>query len=266
MLIDSHAHLDFKNLSINLKKIVFNANEKNISSILSINTKINEFQNLYNLIKNYKSIWCSIGEHPCNINNNNVPTIEKILKHTDNNKVIAIGETGLDFYHSTDFKSYQYESLLNHIEASYISNLPIIIHQRNSENELLEYLIKENKNKKLKVLMHCFTGNRDYLFKCLDNDFFISLGGIVTFKNSIDLQNLIPNITLSKLLVETDSPFLTPVPFRGKVNEPANVFYVMEFISSLLKIKFDNLANIINQNFYQLFTKAIKYEKIEYEN
>ena len=266
MLIDSHAHLDFEKLRSDLKNIILNANKNNISSILSINTKIDQFENLYNLIYNYQSIWCSIGEHPCNINNLNIPNFETILSYTNKKKVIAIGETGLDFYHSVEFKDHQYQSLQNHIEASYKSNLPLIIHQRNSEKELLTYLTKENKNKKIKVLMHCFTGNKNYLFNCLDNDFFVSLGGIVTFKSSSELQNLVHNIPLSKLLIETDAPFLSPVPYRGKVNEPANVFYIAKFLSSLLNIKFDNFVNKINDNFYQLFTKAIKYENIEYEN
>ena len=265
MLIDSHAHLDFDELSENLPNIVKNANYNKISSILSINTKLNEFNKLFNLIKKYKSIWCSVGEHPCNININNIPNKNDIISLI-NNKVIAIGETGLDLYYSSKNFEYQLESLKNHIDASIETNLPLIIHQRNSENELMNFLIKENINNNLKVIMHCFTGSSEMLTKCLDNDFFISISGIITFKNSYDLKNIICNIPINKLLIETDSPFLSPVPNRGKTNEPSNVYYTAKFLSNLFKIQFDNFCEQTTNNFYKLFTKAIKYESIIYES
>ena len=263
MLIDSHAHLDFDVISKNIKKILNNALDNKISSILSINTKINNFNNLYKLIKNYKSIWCSIGEHPCNINENNIPTKEIILSNI-NEKVIGIGETGIDLYRSKEFINFQMESFQNHIDASVESKLPLIIHMRNSENELINFLI--NQKKQLKVVMHCFSGSYNYLKKCLDNDYYISLSGIITFKNSALLQNMIHNIPINRLLIETDSPYLSPTPKRGKINEPSNLIYTASHIASILNINFDKLAEITTQNFYNLFTKATKYERIFYED
>lgn len=265
MLVDSHAHLDFNKLSSNFSKIIENAIENNISSILSINTKLKDFENLYKLVKKYNSIWCSVGEHPCNIDKNNIPTKEKILSYI-NEKVIGIGETGIDLNYSSKNIEYQFQSFKNHIDASLDSNLPLIIHLRKSENELMNFLINENKKNKLKVVMHCFTGSLNLLKKCLDNDFYISLSGIITFKNAIDLQNIVKNIPFDKLLVETDSPFLPPVPFRGRINEPAYLHHTVLFLSSLLNIDYKELSQKTSNNFYNIFTKANKYERIIYES
>ncbi len=265
MFVDSHAHLDKDISSININNIVENSNINHVSSILSINTRISRFNELYQLIKNYNSIWCTVGEHPCNITKDLIPSKDLILSKI-NEKVIGIGETGIDLHYSKNNIKYQIESLKNHIDASRISNLPIIIHMRDSENELMKILCEENKKNKLKLVMHCFTGSKELLHKCIDQDFYISISGIVTFKKSIDLQNLIKDIPSNRLLIETDSPFLSPVPFRGKQNEPSYIIHTAQYISSILGIDILILANTTSDNFYKLFNKAIKYEKIKYES
>tara|TARA_Y100001970_G_C14131015_1_gene801706 strand:+ start:561 stop:1358 length:798 start_codon:yes stop_codon:yes gene_type:complete len=265
MLIDSHAHLDLLSKSVDFKTIIVNAIKQNITSILSINTEINKFDELDSMIKNYKSIWLSIGEHPCNINKNNIPNTNNIISKI-NKKVIAIGETGIDLYHNKDNFKSQVLSLENHIEASIISKLPIIIHQRESEKELIDLLSNINKKNKIDVIMHCFTGSTDFLYKCLDNEFYISISGIVTFKKAYLIQKLLKEIPIKRLLIETDSPYLSPVPYRGKLNEPANLIYTAKYISSYINMDFNDFIDKINKNFYRLFTKAIKYERIEYES
>ena len=137
---------------------------------------------------------------------------------------------------------------------------------RDSENELMEILCKENHKNKLKLVMHCFLGSKELLNKCLDQDFYISISGIVTFKKSFDLQNLIKDIPLNRLLIETDSPFLSPVPYRGKQNEPSYIIHTSDYISSILDIDISIIANTTSDNFYNLFSKAKKYEKIHYES
>ena len=264
MLVDSHAHLDFEEISSNFHNIIKNANINNISSILAINTRLENFNKLYKQIKNYKSIWCSIGEHPCNINIDNIPTKDKILSYI-NDKVIGIGETGIDLYYTDKNIEHQFVSFKNHIDASIEAKLPLIIHLRNSENELMNFLVQENKKNELKVVMHCFTGTEKLLKKCLDNNFYISLSGIVTFNNSKNLQNLIKTIPIDKIIIETDSPFLSPVPYRGKRNQPSYIYNTAIFLSSLLNINFEEFANITTNNFYKIFTKATKYERIVYE-
>ncbi|MBI28834.1 MAG: hypothetical protein CMI95_02940 [Pelagibacteraceae bacterium] len=264
-LIDSHAHLDKDSSSEYFFNIIKNSIDNNISSILAINTKISEFDKLYNLVKDYKSIWCSIGEHPCNINKNNIPS-KKLILSKINDKVIGIGETGIDLYYTKNEINSQFEAFNNHIEASAETGLPLIIHLRNSEQELMNLLQNKNKQKKLNVVMHCFTGSYELLKKCLDNDFYISISGIITFKKSYELQDIVKKIPLNRLLLETDSPFLAPVPKRGKKNEPSYLIYTAEYLSSLLNIDFIELSSKTNDNFYNLFTKAIKYERIIYED
>ena len=261
-MIDSHCHLNFKNLKNNIDTIINNAIKNDIKSILSINTDPEEFYEHYNLIKDYKSIFISYGLHPENVSKNKNISKNLILENTKNEKVIGIGETGLDFYHSNEFIKEQYESFEAHIESSIETNLPLIIHQRNSENQIMEVLKNYQKKYNLRVVLHCFTGSAKFKNFCLDNDYYISLSGILTFKNANELREVIKEIPLSSLLIETDSPFLSPVPFRGKVNEPSYVKYIAEYLSKMINKPLNEIIEITNENFYKLFTKAIRYNKI----
>ena len=261
-MIDSHCHLNFENIKDNFDKVVQRAIKNNITSILSINTDPDEFDSHYELIQKYKSIFISFGLHPENVKKNKSISIDKILSESKKDLVIALGETGLDFYHSNDFKKEQYLSFENHIECSIINNLPLIIHQRNSENEIMDVLKSYQKKNKLKVVFHCFTGSEKLKKFCIDNEFYISLSGIITFKNANNLRDVIQLVPLKYLLIETDSPFLAPVPLRGKSNEPANVRYVADYLSNYLNISLNEFINITDNNFYNLFSKAKRYNKI----
>lgn len=258
-MIDSHCHINFESLSNNLIEIINNAKNNNITSILSINTDPDNFSNHYNLIKNYKSIFISYGLHPENVSSKKSLTKDNIIKNLTKDKVIGIGETGLDFYHSLEFKKEQYINFENHIEASIESNLPLIIHQRNSENEIIEVLKNYQKQKDLKVVFHCFTGSENLKKFCLDFGYYISLSGIVTFKNANDLREVIKDVPLSSILIETDSPFLAPVPMRGKTNEPSFVKHIAEYLSNLYLVSFEKFIQTTDNNFYDLFSKATRY-------
>ena len=261
-MIDSHCHLFFDNIKKNLTSIIDNAKNNNITSILSINTDPFEFTNHYELIKDIKGIYISYGLHPEKITNENLITKELIISNLSKDKVIGIGETGLDFYHSIKFKKQQFKIFEAHIEASIESKLPLIIHQRNSEIEIMEVLKKYQKSNNLKVVFHCFTGSDALKKFCIENNYYISLSGIVTFKNAIDLRDVIKDIPLSLLLIETDSPFLSPTPYRGKMNQPANVKIIGEYLSQLYEMSINKFENITDNNFYNLFSKAIRYNKI----
>ena len=261
-MIDSHCHLNFDSLKNNFSTIIKNAQKNNITSILTINTNPEEFISHYKLIQNIKSIFISYGLHPEHVSKDTLITKENIIKNSFKGKVIGIGETGLDFYHSKQFKKEQLCSFENHIEASIETNLPLIIHQRNSEKEIIEVLQKYQKQYNLKVVLHCFTGTA-YLKKfCLDNNYYISLSGIITFKNAYELREIIKDIPLSSLLIETDSPYLTPVPFRGKKNEPSFVRFVGEYLADFYSISLDTFIVSTDDNFYNLFSKAIRYNKL----
>ena len=261
-MIDSHCHLNFKSLCDNIDTIIDSARRNNITSILTINTNPNEFSNHYDLVKNYKSVFISYGLHPEYVSKNNIISTNQIIFNSKIDKVIGIGETGLDFYHSVEFKNEQYRCFENHIEASIETNLPLIIHQRNSENEIIEVLRRYQKNNNLNVVFHCFTGSNNLKNFCLDNNYYISLSGIITFKNALDLRNVVKDIPLTSLLIETDSPFLAPTPFRGKKNEPSYVKYIAEYLCEFYQISLDKLTSSTDDNFYNLFSKAIRYNQL----
>ncbi len=265
-MIDSHCHLNFDVLAKNFSQIINNAKKKNITSILSINTKMKDFYSHYELIKNYNSIFLSCGQHPDNVNENNIVSSKDLILMSKNNKVIGIGETGIDLYHSSEHIKSQYKSFENHIEACMQTKLPLIIHQRNSENEIIE-ILSNYKNNLLPLVMHCFTGSKRLRDFCIESNYYISLSGIVTFKNATDLRDIVKDIPLNLLLIETDSPFLTPVPFRGiKSNEPSFVYYIGKYLSDFFGISIEEFEKITDNNFYTLFKKAIRYKEILNEN
>jgi len=262
-VIDSHCHLNFDILRNNFDEIIINSKNNGLTSILTINTDPKEFIDHLNLIKKYKSIYISYGLHPANVNDKTALTKDNILLYCDNPKVIAIGETGLDFYHSIKFKKKQYEIFETHIEASINNQLPIIIHQRNSENEIIDVLKSYQKKNNLSVVFHCFTGSKKLLDFCLNNNFYISLSGIITFNNAKELREIIKNVSLDYLLIETDSPFLSPIPMRGKSNQPAYVRYIAQFLSKFFNISLNEFIEITDNNFYKLFFKAKRYNDFQ---
>ena len=261
-MIDSHCHLNFKSLEDDLGNLILRAKKNNVTSILSINTNPINFEDHLNLINEYKNIYISYGLHPEEVKENSIFPINELKEIIKKPKVIGIGETGLDFYHSTENKFKQHEVFEAHIEASISYSLPLIIHQRNSENEIIEVLKKFQKNNNLSIVFHCFTGSSKLLNFCLDNNYYVSLSGIVTFKNAIDLREVIKNVSLNYLLIETDSPFLAPIPKRGKMNEPSFVKYTAEYLSDFFSISYDNFIKLTDNNFYKLFSKAIRYNKL----
>ena len=254
-MIDSHCHLNFDSLSKNIDKIIENSKKNKITSLLSINTNPLEFERHLNLIKNYKGIYISYGLHPSEIKSLNQLSILDFENYCNNPYVVGIGETGIDLFHSKEFLNEQIKSFELHIEASIKFNLPLIIHQRNSENEIIHTLNKYL-NHNLKVVFHCFAGSDNLTKFCLDNNFYISLSGIVTFKNADELRNNIKNYPLDLILIETDSPFLAPVPMRGKENEPSFIKYTAEYLSQFYNLTFNEFNKITDNNFFKLFNKT----------
>ena len=254
-MIDSHCHLDFPKLKENFNTIIENSKTNNLTTILTINTDPDKFNEHLYLIDNHKNIYISYGLHPDHINNKSEFSVKKILSFCNHQKVIGIGETGLDFYKSIEFKKKQIEIFDNHIISSIQSKLPLIIHQRNSENEIIEVL-NIYKNNNLSIVFHCFSGSRKLLKFCIDNNYYISLSGIITFKNANDLRQTVKFLPLDNLLIETDSPFLAPVPMRGKTNEPSFIKYTYEYLSNFFNIPIKDLIKITDNNFYKLFSKA----------
>ena len=251
-MIDSHCHLDHEPLKSNLKDIIDRSKNEGLEKLLTICTSIDGFKNILNIIKKDPIIYGTFGIHPHETETNKVSKNEIINQILLDKKIIGIGETGLDFYYNNSNKDSQIKSFNTHIEAAIDLNIPLIVHSRNAEDETYEILKNKNSDK-LKILMHCFTGSLKFANKLIELNSYFSASGIITFKNSIELQNVFAKIPLEKLLVETDSPFLAPVPMRGKKNEPSYIKYTLEKLALLKNIEKNKLDIITTNNFNKLF-------------
>jgi len=256
MLVDSHCHLDFKEFSEDFAEVLENAKLRNVNCLQTICTKISEFAKIRNIIDKYDFIYGSVGNHPCEVEKQILLSPGEIVEYTAHPRIISIGETGLDYYHDISFKDKQITSFINHITAARMTDLPVIIHTREAEDDTLEIIASELKKGKFRALIHCFTASREFADKCLELGLYISVAGIVTFKNAKELQETVKSIPLERLLVETDSPYLAPAPNRGKRNEPSFVADTAKFLADLKEVSFEELAEITTNNFYELFSKA----------
>ena len=251
-MIDSHCHLDHEPLLSNLNDVIKRSKEAGISKILTICTTLDSFLQIKKLVKVDKIIFGTYGIHPHEAHDNKVSSDLIINEINNNNKIIGIGETGLDFYYNHSDKFDQIKSFEEHIKASIKLDIPLIVHSRNAENETLE-IFNKYKNEKLKILMHCFTGSLDFAKRLLDYDAYFSASGIITFKNSAQLRETFKFIPLERLLIETDSPFLAPEPKRGKKNEPSFVKFTAEKLASIKQISNEDLIKTTSSNFNTLF-------------
>ena len=256
-LIDSHCHLNsLEENGENIDNIINNAKNNNVNIINNICTNVNEINNIINLSNKYNNVYCTIGHHPEELDKY-IANVEELLFYTNNKKVVGIGESGLDYHFRDDNKNKQKRNFEIHIEAARISNLPLIIHSRDADNDMIDILNSEMKNGIFNFVLHCFSSSKELAYKALDLDGFISFSGILTFKNAIDLQNIAKTIPLNKIIVETDSPYLAPIPFRGKVNQPAFVKNIAEFLANLLNINYNNIVDITTKNCLKLFKKYV---------
>ncbi|MAJ22733.1 MAG: hydrolase TatD [Candidatus Pelagibacter sp. TMED64] len=255
MIIDSHCHLDFPELYNDLHNVISRADLAEVKYLLTISTKVETFEKIKLIISKYKNIFGTFGIHPHEAKNHKDINSKKIVSFIGKNKkIIGIGETGLDFYYNHSDHNIQKKLFIEHINASITTGLPLIVHSRNAEDDTYELLHKYTKNNNLKVLMHCFTGSLDLLKKLLSLNCYISISGIITFKNNNHLEEVVLNIPHEKLLIETDSPYLSPEPLRGKKNEPSHIIHTLKKISAIKNINYDDLKKHTTQNFLKLFS------------
>ena len=252
-MIDSHCHLDHEPLFSNISEIISRSKKIGIKKILTISTSMKSFENIKKIIKIDDMIYGTIGIHPHESSKDKVSSNYLIENAKKNKKIIGVGETGLDFYYENSKKKDQINSFISHIEASISLNYPIIVHSRSAENETFEILNKY-KNSNIKILMHCFTGSKEFAKRLMNLNTYFSASGIITFKNSLDLQETFKFIDKNRILIETDSPFLAPVPMRGKKNEPSFIKYTLDKLSELKSLDFNELEQITNDNFNKLFS------------
>jgi len=251
-MIDSHCHLDHEPLFENLTKVLNRSKKIGITKLLTICTTLESFEKIKIIINKDKMIYGTYGIHPHETEKNQINK-ESIIETVKNNKkIIGIGETGLDFFYNNSDKDKQIYSFKQHIEASIKTNSPLIVHSRNAEKDTFN-ILNSYKDENPKILMHCFTGTREFAEKLLTLNSFFSASGIITFKNSLDLQNVFKFLPLNKILIETDSPFLTPVPNRGKKNEPSFIDFTAIKLAELKNITKTELIKSTTNNFNNLF-------------
>ncbi|MDX1949569.1 MAG: TatD family hydrolase [Rickettsiales bacterium] len=256
MLVDSHCHLNFPELKGDISGAISRAKSAGIGYMQTICTHLAEYEEVYKIAEENQNVFASCGIHPHEADKEQI-TAEELIKLSNRPKTIGLGECGLDYYYKNSAPENQKKNFLAHIEASRQTGLPVIIHTRDAEEDTYQILKTEMEKGFFPALLHCFTGTADLAKKALDLGLYISISGIVTFKGAKDLQEVVKNvIPLERLLVETDSPFLAPIPHRGKSNEPAFTRNTAEFIANLKNIEFENLANKTTENFFNLFKKA----------
>ena len=256
MIIDSHCHLNYEPMSLSLKETIKRANKDGVKYLLTISTEDKSYGKILKIITNNECVYGSYGIHPHEAKNHLTINSEEIIKKVKlSKKIIGIGESGLDFYYNHSEKKDQIKCFEEHIIAAQNTQLPLIIHTRNAEEETLEILKKKLNQKNFKFVIHCFTGTKKFAFKLLDLGAYISASGVITFKKSDDLANTFKDMPNNKILVETDSPYLAPVPLRGKPNEPSFIIHTVKFLSKLKNLSFDDFSNITTQNFFNLFGK-----------
>ena len=254
MIVDTHCHLDYPSLYDELQNVVNRALKNDVTYLLTICTTLESFEKIKLIVNKYNNIYGTFGIHPHETENYrdlNKDLIIKFKKKSE--KIIGIGESGLDYYYNHSDKKIQKRIFIEHIEAAKSLDIPLIVHSRNAEIDTVDILKENMRDKKLKVIIHCFTGGKDFAKKLINIGCYISISGIITFKNSNELADAVSFIPIEKLLVETDSPYLAPVPYRGKNNEPSFITHTIEKISIIKNIKKNILIKDTTDNFKKLF-------------
>jgi TatD DNase family protein len=256
MLVDSHCHLNYKGIVEDQAAVLTRARATGVTAMLNISTRESEWDEVIGLAEQEPDIWASVGIHPHEADRHPDVDAKKLIERATNPRVIGIGETGLDYYYDKSDRQQQRISFRAHIFAARETGLPIIIHTRDAEDDTAAILSEEMLNGCFSGVIHCFTASADFAHKALDLGLYISLSGIVTFKNAADLQDVAKWLPADRILVETDAPFLAPVPYRGRTGEPAFVADTARFVAALRGEGEDELRAQTTANFYALFSKA----------
>ncbi|MES2214528.1 MAG: TatD family hydrolase [Pseudomonadota bacterium] len=261
MIIDSHCHLNMKEFAEDLDVVVQNAKAAGVEYMQTICTKLEDLDGILAIAEKYPNIFASVGVHPHEVDNvEELDTLDERIKNLARHpKIIGIGETGLDYYYEHGSRDNQKKAFLSHIHASQEMQLPIIVHTRSADEDTIDILTEEMKNKPFPGLIHCFSSSEDLGQKCVDIGMYISISGMITFKNADDLRGIISRLPLDRLLVETDSPYLAPIPMRGKRSEPAYTRFVAEKIAEIYGLTPAAVAEKTTENFWNLFKKAASF-------
>ncbi len=254
MFVDSHCHLDFPELKQDLPHILANMRQNQVEHALCVSVNMPDWQGIMAMVEPHPELSASVGVHP-DYEDTPETSVEELVRLAQHPKVVAIGETGLDYYRLSEPLEWQRARFRTHIQAAVAAQLPLIIHTRNASEDTIR-LMKEEGAQHCGGVMHCFTETKEVASQALDLGFYISLSGIVTFKSAQQVQEVAAYVPLDRLLIETDSPYLAPVPYRGKRNDPSKVIHVAEKIAELRGITLAEVAQASTENFYRLFHKV----------
>lgn len=254
MLVDSHCHLNFPEFKQDLDLVIKNANDQGIKYMLTVNTRLSESLDIQSIAEANSNIFCSVGVHPHDSKDyNDSSLIEKLKKHAMHPKVVALGETGLDYYYNNSDGKAQIDCFNMHLDTGIELGLPVIIHTRDADTDTISCL---DEHPNAKGVFHCFSGSTEFAKQGLDRGLYISFSGIITFKKAEELREAVKFVPLDRILVETDSPFLAPIPHRGRRNEPAFTLFVAKLVAELKDISLEEVAEATTKNFFTLFDKA----------
>jgi TatD DNase family protein len=255
MYIDSHCHINFPDLSDKLPEILDLMRQNRVSHALCISVELERFPDILALAESHSNLYASVGVHPDH-EDCTEPTVEQLVALADHPRVVAIGETGLDYFRLSGDLEWQRERFRTHIRAARACRKPLVIHTRSAADDTLS-IMREEQADEASGVMHCFTESLAVAEAAMEMGFYISFSGIVTFKNAVALREVAAAVPLERMLIETDSPYLAPVPHRGRTNQPGYVMHVAEEISRIKGIPAEEVGEITSQNFFRLFTSAV---------
>lgn len=256
MLVDSHCHLDFPDFADELDQVVERARAGGIGLMLTINTHISRFPAVLAIAERYDDVYCTVGIHPHEAASEPAVDADTLVRLADHPKVVGLGETGLDYYYDKSPRDRQQDNFRAHIEAARRTGLPIVIHTRDADGDMVRILNEEYAKGPFHGLIHCFSSGQELAETAINLGLYISISGIVTFKKAEAVQKVVSSLPLDRLLVETDSPYLAPIPFRGKRNEPAYVAHTAAKVAELKGISSAKLEEVTTANFLSLFSKV----------
>jgi TatD DNase family protein len=256
MLVDSHCHLDFPDFAAELDAVVARARAAGIGRIVTISTRVRKFAQVLAVAENFPGIFCSVGTHPHNAHEELDIDAKALIALTKNPKVVAIGEAGLDYHYEKSPRDAQAQGLRQHIAAARETGLPLVIHARECDADMARILEEESGKGAFPAVLHCFTGGRDLAMRAIGLGHYVSFTGILTFKNSQALRDIAAALPPDRILVETDAPYLAPLPYRGKRNEPAYVAETAKVLAEIRGVTADEIARQTTENFFHLFNKV----------
>lgn len=254
LLVDSHCHIDFDPLGGEVEAVIARARDHGVGYMLCVSVNMEDYPQVLALAHKHETVFASVGVHP-NATGCHEPDVDELIDKAGDEAVVAIGETGLDYFRTEGKMDWQHERFRTHIEAAKAVNKPLIIHTRDSSADTLT-IMEQMGAREAGGVMHCFVEDWDTARRAMDLGFYISFSGIVTFKNAQELKEVARKVPLDRMLVETDSPYLAPVPYRGKTNEPAFVRHVAEHIAELRGVEVETIAQATTENFFNLFSAA----------